>query len=182
MKNKFIILTAGLALIGTVCQAQYNVNTFGVNTPINSTLGNLTIGTTTTNGLYTQTIAPTSTETNLVCLNRGFNSDTISLQFSAGVMASSSSNTVAFVLSSSTGYVPISTTANTNWNQSTSPRMSFGTVTLAFAGTSVTTNIVLGPTTGYCAGTKLYVETIGMGTASTGNFLTNYSVSAMPGE
>ncbi len=177
------ILVTGCLLCALVT-ASAQTTTSGVNI-INSASGNANNGMTVTNGLYPQSIAPTSTLTNLVCLNPGVGyGNTLSLQFTANTMLSTSSNTVAFVISKTAGPITIaglSTNANANWYTSTTPRSLYQTVTLAFAGTQVTTNIVLGPTTGYCSGCNVYLETINMGTASTGNFLKNYTVSAVSG-
>ncbi len=187
---KKLLFSIGLAaLLVTSVEAQ---TTAAGKNIINSAKGNTNITTVATNGLYTASISPATTETNLVCLNPGPTADygnTISLQFSAAPLLTTSSNTAVFVLSAATAPLTINAPstnsyANANWNTATGARCVIATITLALttAGVQATTNIVLAPTTGYCAGTKLYIETIGMGSASTGNFMTNYQVSAISGK
>ena len=187
MKKITTSILVTVCLLVALVTASAQTTTSGVNiiNSANSTTNGVT--TTATNGLYTVSMAPATTETNLVCLNPGYGyGNTISVQFTANAMASTSTNTAVLVLSTTAGPITIAgvstnATANPNWLTSTSARSIFQTVTLTFSGTRVTTNLVFYPTTGYCAGTKLYVETVGFGSASTGNFLTNYTVSAVSG-
>jgi hypothetical protein len=135
-----------------------------------------------TNGLYSSSIAAATTETNLVCITPGgFNDMDMVVQLTANGTSASTTNTVAFLITSSALPVVITNSTALGNGQSGSPRGTFATYTLALNGTTaVTTNIVLShyssPAVG--KGLNLYLESVAVNAGSSS--ATNYSIAVVP--
>ena len=155
---------------------------------INSTVGG-TSQTLATNGLYPSSIIGAGAGdivTNLVLLNPSGTGNTIVLQFSAtagGTVSANTATNVVYSIVSSLAPVTITTNAAGNGayisalTTPTQPYLAATNWLSATAGTMVTTNLVLTPTTTppFAGGLRLYLQTIQADTTSAA-FVTNYAV------
>ncbi len=180
------VIMAALILFGFSTQAATSAVLTGIAPVINSNSGTTNSTSLATNGLYTATIAQSTTETNLVQItpnNAVLQGKPISIEI-VGANTAANTNSVVVVISSSTGPITPSATWGTSTNAmagSVIPRSVYTTITFPLNGTANTlakTNVVfsINSTPQYGGGTELFIESIGQTGTGTGA-LTNYSVS-----